>query len=111
LRITAVQGERTMKTLAVSTLALAGLLSIGIAHAQTVGQDMKDAGHHTAHASKTVAHKTAHGTKVATHDTVHVSKKVGHKTAKVSKEGYHKTVHGTKHVVHKVEGKPANSPQ
>jgi len=36
-----------MKKLMVSGIALAGLLSLGIARAQTVGQDMKDAGHDT----------------------------------------------------------------
>jgi hypothetical protein len=118
IQITAVHGERTMKKLMVSGIALAGLLSLGIAQAQTVGQDMKDAGHDTAHASKTVGHKTVHGTKVATHKTVHGTKVAAHdtahgtrvaadKTADVSKEGYHKTVHGTKKVVHKIDGKPS----
>ena len=48
-----------MKKLIVSGMALAGLLSLGAAQAQTVGQDMHDAGHDTAHASKTVAAKSA----------------------------------------------------
>jgi len=107
----------SMKKLIVSGMALAGLLSLGAAQAQTVGQDMHDAGHDTAHASKTVAHKTVRGTRVATHkteygtkvaahDTEHGTKVAAHKTADVSKEGYHKTVHGTKKVVHKVDGDP-----
>ena len=54
-----------MKNLTVTGLALAATLSLGTAHAQTVGQDLHDAGHDTAHATKTVAHKTAHGTRVA----------------------------------------------
>jgi hypothetical protein len=94
-RLKAAYGERTMKKLMVSAVVVAGLLSFGIGQAQTVGQDMKDAGHHTAHASKTVGHKTVHGTKAA------------HKTADVSKEGYHKTTHGTKKVIHKIDGKPS----
>jgi hypothetical protein len=111
--------ERTMnrKSFMVSGVALAAILALGAAQAQTVGQDMKDAGHDTAHASKTVGHKTVHGTKVATrktehgtdiaaHDTAHGTKVAAHKTADVSKEGYHKTVHGTKKVVHKIDGKP-----
>jgi hypothetical protein len=112
------QGDRKMKKLMFSGIALAGLLSIGVGHAQTVGQDMKDAGHDTAHASKTVAHKTVrgtkvatrdtvHGTKTATRDTVHGTKVVGHKTERVTKKGYHKTATGTKKVVHKIDGKPA----
>jgi hypothetical protein len=121
--------ESSMKKLIVSGMALAGMLSLGAAQAQTVGQDMKDAGHDTAHASKTVAHKTvhgtkvaahdtehgtkvaahdtAHGTKVAAHDTEHGTKVAAHKTADVSKEGYHKTANGTKKVVHKMNGNPS----
>jgi hypothetical protein len=102
-----------MKKLIVSGMVLAGLLSFGIAQAQTVGQDMHDAGHDTAHASKTVhgtkvaAHDTEHGTKVAAHDTEHGTKVAAHKTADVSKEGYHKTVHGTKKVAHSMDGNPS----
>lgn len=98
-----------MKKIIVSGMALAGLLSLGICRAQTVGQDMKDAGHHTAHASRTVAHKTVHGTRVATRDTEHGTRVAAHKTARVSKEGYHKTTRGTKHVVRKMEGKPSTN--
>jgi hypothetical protein len=97
-----------MKKLIVSGMVLAGLLWAGIGQAQTVGQDMHDAGHDTAHATKTVAHKTVHGTKVATRDTEHGTKVVAHKTARVTKEGYHKTTRGTKHVVRKMDGKPTN---
>ncbi len=93
----------------------------GLAQAQTVGQDMKDAGHDTAHASKTVAHKTVHGTKVAAHDTEHGTKVAahdGHRSTRheggratrpptVSKEGLPQDGHGTKHVVHKIDGKPS----
>ena len=60
-----------MKKVIITRMALSGFLLVGIAQAQTVGQDMKDAGHDTAHASKTVGHKTVHGTKVATRKTEH----------------------------------------
>jgi hypothetical protein len=103
-------------------LAFGLFLSLSCAYGQTVGQDMKDAGHDTAHASKTVAHKTAHGTKVAardtehgtkvaTRDTVHGTKVGAHDTAHATKTGYHKTVHGTKKVVHKVDGEPSTTHQ
>jgi hypothetical protein len=128
-----VQGDQTMKKLIFSGMALATLLSLSTAHAQTVGQDLKGASHDTADASKTVAHKTVHGTKVAARDTVHGTKvaardtahgtkvaardtvhgtKVGaHKTAHATRTGYHKTTSGTKKVTRKVEGKPATTRQ
>jgi hypothetical protein len=109
-----------MKKIIVSGMALAGLLSLGIGHAQTVGQDMHDAGQDTAHATRTVAHKTVRGTKVATRDTEHGTRVAArdtehgtrvaaHKTADVSREGYHKTTTGTKHVVRKMDGKPSTN--
>jgi hypothetical protein len=109
LQITAAKGDGRMKKIIVSGMALAGLLSLGIGHAQTVGQDMHDAGHDTAHASRTVAHKTVRGTKVATRDTEHGTRVAAHKTANVSREGYHKTANGTKHVVHRMDGKPSTN--
>ena len=72
-----------MKKMIVSGVVLAGLLSAGIGHAQTVGQDMHDAGHDTAHATKTVAHKTVRGTKVATRNTEHGTR--------VAKKGWWRT--------------------
>jgi len=112
-------------------LALAAALTASLAQAQTVGSDLKGAGHDTAHASKTVAHKTANGTKKVYHKTVHgtkvgadktvdvsktVGKDTGHgvkvgadKTADVSKKGYHGTVNGTKKLGHKLKPKHHSS--
>lgn len=92
-----------MKKLMVSVVVLTGMLSLGIGQAQTVGQDIHDAGHDTAHASKTVAHKTVHGTKDAARDTEHGTQVGYHKTVHVTKKGYHKTVRGTKKVAHKMD--------
>jgi len=89
-----------MKKVLFSGIAFTALLMMGSAQAQTVGQDMHDAGHDTAHASKTVAHKTAHGTKVGYHKTVHATRK-----------GYHKTERGTKKVVHKMDSDSSTTPQ
>ncbi len=100
-----------MKKVLLMGMAFGVLLSIRGAQAQTVGQDMHDAGHDTAHASKTVAHKTVHGTKVATRDTVYGTKVAAHKTADASKTGYHKTAAGTKKVAHKMDGDSATTPQ
>jgi len=90
-----------MRNLTFAGLALTAALSMGIAQAQA-GQDMKDAGHDTAHATKTVAHKTERGTK-----------HVAHKTAHVTKKGYHKTTRATRNTGRRVEGKPTlpNNPQ
>ena len=88
-----------MKMLRLTGMVLAGALSLstaGIAAAQTVGQDMKDAGHDTAHATKTVAHKTAHGTKVAAKDTGHGTKVAAKDTAHGAKVGAKDTAHGRK---------------
>jgi hypothetical protein len=89
-----------MKKVLFSGIAFTALLMMGSAQAQTVGQDMHDAGHDTAHASKTVAHKTAHGTKVGYHKTVHATRK-----------GYHKTERRTKKVVHKMDSDSSTTPQ
>lgn len=109
-----------MKRFVFTTLALAAALTVSLAQAQTVGSDLKGAGHDTAHASKTVAHKTVHGTKVGADKTVDVSKTVGKdtghgvkvgadKTADVSKKGYHGTVNGTKKLGHKLKPKHHSS--
>ena len=84
-------------------MALAAVMSFSAAQAQTVGQDLHDAGHDTAHATKTVAHRTAHGTKVAADDTVNGTKEGAHKTSRATRRGYHKTVRGTKRVAHKMD--------
>ncbi len=100
-------------SLALLLLAALMLAAPGSLRAQTVGQDAKDAGHDTAHASKTVAHKTAHGTKkvyhktahgtrVAGHDTKVGAQKVGHGTKVAAKD----TAHGTENLGDKIAGKP-----
>ena len=101
-----------MKNARIAGFALTAAFSLGVAQAQPpqVGQDMKNAGHDTANAGKTVGHDTAHGTKVAAHDTAHGTKVAAHKTSHVAKRGAHKTAHGTRTVAHKVEGKP-NTPE
>jgi hypothetical protein len=103
----------------IAGVAFAVALSLGVSYAQPlqVGQDLKNAGHDTADAGRTVGHDTAHGTKVAARDTEHGTKvaardtehgtKVAaHKTAHVTRKAAHKTAHGTRKVAHKVEGKP-----
>jgi cytoskeletal protein RodZ len=110
-----------MRTTNLTGLILTGVLALGATQMQAqVGQDLKNAGHDTADATKTGAHDVAHGTKTATNHTVHRTKIIAHatkrdtvkgadKTADVSKEGYHKTVNGTKTATRKVEGKPVHS--
>ena len=49
-----------MKNIVKATLVAAGLFLAVNANAQTVGQDLKKAGHSIGHAGKTVGHKTAH---------------------------------------------------
>ena len=63
--------------------------------AQSVGQDMKNAGHDTADASKKVAHKTEEGTKTAAKDTGHGTKVAATKTAQWHQDGGPR--HGTRH--------------
>jgi hypothetical protein len=102
-----------MKISMIAGIVLSTSMVLGTAHAQ-VGQDLKDAGHNTANASRAAGHDVSHGTKVATHKTVHGTKVAAHKTDYETKKGYHKTVHGTKHVAHKLKGepdKPVNGPQ
>jgi len=77
----------TMKFIRIGEFMLAAGLATGIAHAQTAGQDMKDAGHDT----KTAAVDTGHATKKTT-------KKVYHKTVNGTDTVAHKTAHGTKKV-------------
>lgn len=85
---------KEFKTTVVAAILGVALSTAAYAQPFQVGQDLKDAGHNTADATKTAAHDTAHGTRVAAHKTAHVTRKA-----------YHKTAHGTKHVVHKAEGK------
>ena len=73
---------------------LASCLSLGVAQAQ-VGQDLKNAGHDTADATKTAGHKTARATK-------HVARSTAHTTSRAAK----KTATGTRNVGRRVEDKP-----
>jgi hypothetical protein len=93
--------EIDMKRILTSTLALAAALTVSLAQAQplqTVGSDLKGAGHDTADASKKVAHKTASGTKTGYHKTVHGTKVVTHKTVEGTKIGADKTADVSKTV-------------
>jgi hypothetical protein len=102
-----------MKITHLSGLAFAGIVALaaGSLQAQTAGQDIKDAGHDTAHATSTAAHdtangtkkvyhKTAHGTSVAAHDTAHGTKTAAHNTAHGTSVAAHDTAHGTKVAAH-----------
>lgn len=61
-------------------LALAGSLALCLpALAQTAGQDIKNAGHDTANATKKTAHKVKRGTKKGIHKTAHATKKGANK--------------------------------
>jgi len=76
-------------------VALTAALAVGVAQAQ-VKQDVKEAGHDTADATKTVAHKTAKGTKTAAKATAHGTEKVADKTVEGTKTAAKATAHGTK---------------
>ncbi len=65
-------------------LTTAMALALPSAHAQTAGQDMKNAGS----------------------DTKNATKSAGHGISKGTKTGYRKTKHGTKKAYHKVDGNP-----
>ncbi|SEG38066.1 hypothetical protein SAMN05421819_2792 [Bryocella elongata] len=104
--------HKTLSVLAAAVLAVA--LPLG---AQTAGQDIKNAGHDTADASKQVAHKTAHGTKKVYHKTKHATKVAAHKTGEGVDTAAHdtkygtevaakKTATGTRNVGRRIEGKP-----
>jgi len=83
-----------MRTQNWMAMLLAVFCCMGIANAQ-VGQDLKNAGHDTADATKTAAHDTAHTTKHIAHRTAHTTKRAAHKTAT-----------GTRNVGRRAEGKP-----
>lgn len=55
------------------------------AQAQTAGQDMKDAGHHTKDAAKDTGRGVKKGTKKAAHSTKKGTKKAWHKTKNTTK--------------------------
>lgn len=94
----------SLRTLSSLTLAAALTLSVsGFALAQPQSdtgakQDMKSAGHETAHATKDAGHGISKGTKKAYHST-----KTG------TKKAYHKTGHGVKKLGDKMDpNKPSN---
>jgi hypothetical protein len=106
-----------------AALVLGVAVSSGSLVAQTAGQDMKDAGHDTVHATKKTGHviakgtekgyeKTKEGTVKVAHATAHGTKVAAHKTADATETGYdktkdgtvkaaHATAHGTKVAAHK----------
>jgi len=65
-----------------------------------IKQDMKNTGHSTADAGRTVGHDTAHGTKKVYRKTSNGTKKVYHKTAHGTSVGAHDTGHGAKVLGH-----------
>jgi hypothetical protein len=69
------QMKRFAQQLAIFSCAFLALS----ASAQTAGQDMKNAGHDTADATKQAAHKTARATKRGTHKAAHATKKGANK--------------------------------
>ena len=83
-----------MRTSIWMSILLAIFCCMGVAQAQ-VGQDLKNAGHNTADATKTAGHKTARTTKRVAHRTAHTTNRVAHKTAT-----------GTRNIGRRVEGKP-----
>jgi hypothetical protein len=68
---------------------VSGMLLGASAHAQSAGQDMKNAGH----------------------DTVQATKKTTHKAVRGTKKGVQKTAHATKRGARKVERKTDTQPQ
>ena len=67
-----------LKRIALFALLAAGLSSVSIA-AQTATQDMKNAGHDTADATKQTAHKTARATKKGTNKAARGTKRTANK--------------------------------
>jgi hypothetical protein len=98
-------GKSTMKAKILFPAVALALFAMGpvAALSQSVGQDMKNAGHDTADASKKVAHKTEQGTKTAAKDTEHGTKVAAHKTAEGTKTVAHDTEHGATVATHKTE--------
>jgi hypothetical protein len=96
-----------MRKINITGVMLAGALAFGATQMQAqVGQDLKNAGHDTADATKTAAHDTAHGTKKVTHHTVHRTKIIAHATKRDTVKGADKTGTGTRNVGRRIEGKP-----
>jgi uncharacterized protein HemX len=95
------------RTTKLTGLVLAGVVALGTSMLSAqVKQDMKNAGHDTADATKTAAHDTAHGTKKVAHHTVHRTKIIAHATKRDTEKGAEKTATGTRNVGRRIEGKP-----
>jgi hypothetical protein len=112
-----------MRPMSFAAVVLGVAVSAGSLVAQTIGQDMKAAGHDTVHATKKTghviakgtetgydktkegtvkaAHATAHGTKVAAKDTAHGTEKGYGKTKEGTEKAAHATAHGTRVAAHK----------
>jgi hypothetical protein len=92
--------ETLMKLMITAGLAMG--LGVGMACAQTAGQDMKDAGHSTKNAAVDTGHATKRVTKKTVRGTKHVAKKTGHAT----KHAAVATGHRTENVGDAIAGKP-----
>lgn len=66
--------KRLLQKIVLGVFVSAVLLAVS-ATAQTAGQDIKNAGHDTADATKKTAHKTAHVVKKGTNKAAHATKK------------------------------------
>ncbi len=86
--------------------ALCVVPTVGVACAQTAGQDMHNAGHNTANAAKDTGNGVKRGTTTAYHKTSNGTRKTYHKTAHGTKKVYHKTGRGVAKVGDKMQGKP-----
>jgi hypothetical protein len=98
------QGEDCMKlksSILAAALAVFVVAPAAASRAQTAGQDMKNAGHDTADASRQIGHKTERGTRTAAHDTAHGTKVATHKTVEGTRTAAHGTEHGTSVAAHK----------
>ena len=70
--------KRFMQQATLAAFLVAAPFSFSV-NAQTAGQDMKNAGHDTADATKQTAHKTAKAAKKGTHKAAHATKKAANK--------------------------------
>lgn len=89
-----------------SSITLAAALTLSASAFAQVGQDLKNAGHDTADATKTAAHDTAHGTKKVYHKTANGTKTAAHDTAHATKVTAGKTAYNTRKVGDKIADKP-----
>lgn len=96
-----------MARIGFAALAMGVVLSAVSLVAQTAKQDMKEAGHDTAQATRNTGHaiakgtekgydKTKEGTVKAAHATAHGTKVAARKTKNGTVEAAHATAHGTK---------------